>query len=578
MAATLMFSIVLLILQACTPVKVDKVEELSNTLKFDFLQGSEQLASPLPTHFFLPADKLVIPANRFEGVLTLKPDHATSQVEVLTDTFNAFPNENLRVTQLPPFSISFVTDGTDLIPLTRNPQTSDHPYWEIIAEPGKTWDAGGDHGWSRAALPFSLKEKNENCTHNGLMTFLYRSSGEISRVAWQVTSETCLYVKLNLWGMLEAEYEPRSIPSSAAIISAHRKEVSSRLPVKPISSLSLDYPDIDQTAFKPPGFDDVTVYGFVIDGINYRSDCPTRYGPYPFCDVLDLPSYSLAKSMFGSLAYQLLVQRWPEFATTPVADLIPECKTTDKRWDDVLTTHLLDMTTGNYESTVINVDEDSSSMQTFFLAKTHNEKVRFSCQAWPRQSVPGTQWAYHTTDTYLLGTAMNAFLRQKLGAEADIYRDFLYPQVFEPLNLSPALQWTQRTYDKTSQPFTGYGLVVHVDDIARLARALSKNGSIHQYLESIDFDSSLVPENTSVITMYDAKGLAYSKGFWTADASFWVDCPKQTWIPFMSGYGGIVVAMLPNGSVYYYFTDSNQHGFKNAAVEANKVINYCKES
>ena len=120
--------------------------------------------------------------------------------------------------------------------------------------------------------------------------------------------------------------------------------------------------------------------------------------------------------------------------------------------------------------------------------------------------------------------------------------------------------------------------MVHVDDIARLARALSKNGSIHQYLESIDFDSSLVPENTSVITMYDAKGLAYSKGFWTADASFWVDCPNQTWIPFMSGYGGIVVAMLPNGSVYYYFTDSNQHGFKNAAVEANKVINYCKES
>jgi hypothetical protein len=45
----------------------------------------------------------------------------------------------------------------------------------------------------------------------------------------------------------------------------------------------------------------------------------------------------------------------------------------------------------------------------------------------------------------------------------------------------------------------------------------------------------------------------------------------------MSGYGGIVVAMLPNGGVYYYFSDSNQHTFSNAAIEANKALNYCEE-
>ena len=30
------------------------------------------------------------------------------------------------------------------------------------------------------------------------------------------------------------------------------------------------------------------------------------------------------------------------------------------------------------------------------------------------------------------------------------------------------------------------------------------------------------------------------------------------WIPFMSGYGGITVAMAPNGATYYYFSDNEE--------------------
>jgi hypothetical protein len=78
-------------------------------------------------------------------------------------------------------------------------------------------------------------------------------------------------------------------------------------------------------------------------------------------------------------------------------------------------------------------------------------------------------------------------------------------------------------------------------------------------------------------TGLDPNRLAYSNGFWGVDVSGLIDCPKETWIPFFSGYGGIVVAMFPNGSIYYYFTDSNKHGFRTAAAEANKALNYCKE-
>ena len=275
-----------------------------------------------------------------------------------------------KLTTLPPFSFDYVSDGDALVPLQREPQRSDHPYWEIIPGPGRVWVDREDPAWSRASLPFALKEKNQNCIHNGLMTFLYKADGAISRAAWQITSETCLYLKINLWGIAEAEYQPRSIADSSDVIAAYRQEQSDRIPVKPIDLLTEVYPAANPSAFEPPGIEDVTVYGLVIGGVHYRSDCQTRYGPYPFCDVLLLPSYSLAKSVFAGLGYMLLTRRWPEFADLAVIDLVPACNLEDKRWQNVTTRHLVNMKTGLYDSTEFERDDVSGKMQTFFLAES----------------------------------------------------------------------------------------------------------------------------------------------------------------------------------------------------------------
>ncbi len=552
-------------------------EGTRQALGLEFLLSSDPLVSPQPTNSFMPPAQHLAPANRFEGLLTLVPGSGSSQIEILTDTFGIAADDSLRLKELPPYSFRFVMDGAEIIPLKREPQITSHPNWEIIAEPGIAWDVPGDSGWSRAALPFTLKEKNENCLHNGLMTFLYKEKGEITRVAWQVTSETCLYVKVNLWGVTNARFEPGSVPSATNVIEAYRTEIANRLPVKPISKLRADYPGLEPTAFHPPGIDDASVYGFVINGVNYRSECFTRFGPYPFCDVLGLPSYSLAKSVFAGVGYFIMTNRWPEFATIPVDELIPECDLEDRRWKDVTPAHLLNMTTGNYESTVFNADEDAVSMVTFFEAETHAGKVQFSCKAWPHKSEPGTQWAYHTTDTYLLGVAMNRYLKKKLGPQSDIYDDIVYPQVFKQLGLSPVSRWTHRTYDDVAQPFTGFGLVFHQDDILQIALAINTESELSKHLAGADFAAAMFRSDNPRQTGLDPNRLAYSNGFWGVDVSGLIDCPKETWIPFFSGYGGIVVAMFPNGSIYYYFTDSNKHGFRTAAAEANKALNYCKE-
>jgi len=574
----LLLSIALVFLQVFTVTQAVGNPPGSELLDLEFLQGDEAMASPQPTRAFSPPDNSVSPSNHFEGVLTFNTNAGLNRIEILTDTFETAANGNLKIRELPPYSFSFVMDGAEIVPLKRGPQRSDHPYWEMIPEPGISWNVTGDKGWSHASLPFSLKEKNQNCTHNGLMTFMYKSSGAISRVAWQITSETCLYLKINLWGVAKASYEPQSIARSAEVIRAYHKEKSSRLPVKSFSELEKNYPGLEKKAFRPPGTEDVTVYGLVLNGLHYRSECPTRFGPYPFCEVLDLPSYSVAKSLAGGLGYLILTRRWPEFATTPVSELIPECKLADKRWDDVTPAHLLNMTTGNYNSSIFNADEDAAAMQTFFLAETHKGKVRFSCEAWPRKSPAGTQWVYNTTNTYLLGVAMDTFLKQKSGPQADAYRDLIYQQFFKPLELSPSLQWTQRTYDEEFQAFTGFGMIFHNDDVARIGQALNSGSAHSETISGPDFDLAMFRAGKPRHMRLGEKNLAYSNGFWGLDVSRWIGCPAETWVPFMSGYGGISVAMFPNNSVYYYFTDSNQHGFRKAAVEANKALNYCKES
>jgi len=55
----------------------------------------------------------------------------------------------------------------------------------------------------------------------------------------------------------------------------------------------------------------------------------------------------------------------------------------------------------------------------------------------------------------------------------------------------------------------------------------------------------------------------------------YIGCPHAVWIPFLSGYGGISVALFPNNSVYYVFSDGGHFEWAKAAVESNNIRRYC---
>ena len=67
----------------------------------------------------------------------------------------------------------------------------------------------------------------------------------------------------------------------------------------------------------------------------------------------------------------------------------------------------------------------------------------------------------------------------------------------------------------------------------------------------------------------------YNNGFWAFDIASAIDCEKPVWVPFMSGFGGITVAMFPNGVVYYYFSDTYTHRWRTGIEAAETIESMC---
>ncbi len=549
-----------------------------SALTHAFLTGSGTLNLMDFSHYALPA-AAANPTNTFQGRLTLYGEATSGSATEVGG------NNNLQyyaqAAHLPEFEFDFVQHGTHFIPVVRGKIEGAHPSWALVLEPGRVWNENGDGGWSRVAFPFALQERNNDCIWNGVMTFLFKDDGSVSDLAYQIASETCYYLKANFWGRLDAMYAPGAIAGAAAIKADYEAEVARRMPVKPISALATDYPGSGVVAANI-GSDvtaqHMTVYGVAYNGVHYVGGCQTRYGTYPFCEVLDVPSYSTAKSVFGGYGLMRLEQKYAGTQRTlGIDDWVGEC--TGSQWDAPTFEHALDMATGNYTSATAHADESSQAMVNgFFSVNTHAQKAGFAC-GYPYKTAPGTTFVYHTTDTYLLGRAMNTYYKSQAGSGADFFDDVIVGELYRPLGLSPTSYTTLRTQDAAAQPHTGFGLIFVRDDVVKLAEFLNKSQGKIQGVQTLD--SGMVAATLNL----GAGGLPagssadrYNNGFWYYDLkqdAHSYGCSAARWVPYMSGYGGISVVLFPNGMVYYNFSDSGQLTWGKSAIELNKIAPMC---
>jgi CubicO group peptidase (beta-lactamase class C family) len=524
------------------------------------------------------------PTNTFQGRLLLNGGNTTGlNFTEVTSGRGQAGNYNSPGT-LPIFDFEFVQVGSHIIPKTRGLSVSgnigapDFQDWSYIVEPGRVWNENADNGFSRVAIPFALQENQANCTHNGILTFAFKDDGSITNVAVQVGAETCLYFQYDLTGLVPAEYIQGSVADAATLITAYEAEVLNRLPVQPIAQLALDYPEsninVANIASEQSG--SATTHGVFYKGTHYAAACTTRYGDYPFCEVMGLPSYSTAKTAVANMAFALLVEQNSLARNAMVANNVDECQDgingTSSIWSDVSIENALDMSTGNYRLSSYEGDEGgTATVNEFFLTFTHDEKIAHSCERYIRKDTPNTHFSYHSSDTYIAGVAMDNY------STGDLF-DKLVDEVYKPLTLSPATYTTVRTEDTKADPYWSHGMTWHGDDMVKLGQLINDRGVINgqQVLNGDIMDDMLVKGGDLGLETYGSES-RYLNGVWTYDMGQRAspNCPAGSWVSYMSGYGGIGVVMFPNGAVYYFVSDSASYAFGGAETELHKIDNIC---
>jgi hypothetical protein len=72
----------------------------------------------------------------------------------------------------------------------------------------------------------------------------------------------------------------------------------------------------------------------------------------------------------------------------------------------------------------------------------------------------------------------------------------------------------------------------------------------------------------------------YNHAFWARHYTTleYPQLPCDLWVPYMSGYGGISIVMLPHGVIFYVFSDAEEFVFNDAVLETNKLMPLCPAS
>ncbi|WND02977.1 hypothetical protein QGN29_01185 [Temperatibacter marinus] len=336
------------------------------------------------------------------------------------------------------------------------------------------------------------------------------------------------------------------------------------LPVKPISKLK----GYDQAILRQDGIikkQDMILYGAVIEGTHYVSECKVNRP----CEDVILPSYSIAKSILAGLTLMRLEKLFPGAKESLVSDYISSCA--QSGWHGVTFSHLLNMESGHYKKGTTYGDEDK--ITDWLLLPTIKEKTEDTCNRYVKQLAPGEKFVYRTVDTGLLSVAMQAFWQEKTGnPSADYYTDLLQP-IWDDLGLKKMT--VERMEGRI--PFAGTGLFFTRSDIMKVAKALnSKSSILYDHLDQNMLIAAMQGSPRKVGLSADTRSQTYKHGFWGFNAGAYLKCSTDLWVPFMSGYGGKTVVLLPSGDIYYYFSDGGVYRFADVIAEFHRHRPICK--
>ena len=555
-------------------VKAPDPDAARDKLTFWEIQMGRDLGDgPLHNAYFMPLGGVASAHHAFEGRLSVGDSQVLGRPAGSRggSDHGAFPS----------FSIDFVSHGDRLLPSERGiqPTAKDGTRWNIILEPGRIWSEPGDNGWSRASFPFLLTTSWGGSGHNGLATFLFNDR-EVSPLRFQVVKEASSYNHLDLWGQAALFYEPKKIDRRDEVIGAFETELANRVEIHPWRALEARYgaarvAPFDGTAIRPK----ISHSALIVDGEVYGTACRTRYGPYPYCREMRHGVHSVTKSLAGFLGLLRLAEKYGgQVLDLKVVDYV-DIGAAHDGWKDVTFDHALSMVTGigDVEPTRVSDYVDLRSSQgerAFWRAPSAEEKLAVVSSLGNYPWGPGEVFRYTNSMPFVLGAAMDGFLKSKEGPDADLWQ-MLSDEVFRPIGI-PALPKLHsiEASGETGLPMMATGIFVTLDDVAKIERLIrnqGRHGGAQLLHAGILRDSLDQGYETSYPTGWrnDQGEVTYFRSFWFTPQTSKAGCLAP--IPGMSGSGGNYVLLMPNGVTAVRFAGGNDDDEASGTFDASHM-------
>lgn len=534
----------------------------------DFASG-RALPSPVANAAFAPGAGAQ-PAPAFSGVLAIR---ATS---LRTEPILRQPllgGRDVRV--FPGVRLEFFTLGDVLVPVQRgvmvretDPGTTPS-YWRVIPELGRVWREPEDGGWSRAAFPVTLVNDTENHAHQGLATFLYRR-GEVSGVRLQFIQQSGPYLIKQYfvaWGFAPAALAPGDAGLLEERRTEARAEIADRLPTRPWADLLRTAPPDALAQFGGPLYPQWRVaVALVRDGTLYYQEPLTAYGPYPYPLGMRFGVRSITKGVFAPLALLHLAEVYgPWVLALKVGDYVPDL---DPKWRRVRFLDAANMATGFGGTGSLKTHPNDpfdgylgGDYDAWYTAPSHAEKIRqIDATLRPYPWEPGTVMRYRDQDYYLLGAALDAFLKSVRGPQADL-GEMLQREIFTPIGIhhAPAVR-TREAGGRDGIIWCNAGYYPTLDDLAKIALLYEARGA-HAGVQILarDLTDQLLAARGAIVKNADASvgpvagPLPDSRedGLYEMGLHFlrYASGGTVRYLPSLYGSGDNEVILFPNGMV-----------------------------
>jgi len=526
-------------------------------------------ASPAPVAnaAFHPGSD-ALPAPAFTGVLRIRQSPLQSLPAIDK------PVQDGRDARLfPGVTLELFTLGENLVPVQRGEMVRETSpgatpsYWRVIPQVGRIWRERADGAWSRAALPLMLVNDTENHATQGLATFLYRD-GKISGLAFQFVQQSAPYLlgqHFVAWGFAPAELASAETGALEQQRGAARAELAARLPARPWTDLVKSLPLGTLDGFGGPLNPQWLVEAALVrDGTLYYQESATPYGPYPYPLEMRFGVRSVMKSVGAPLALLRLAEVYgPWVLTLNIGDYVAGL---DPKWKRIRFLDAANMASGFGGTGTVKTNPNDildgyldGNYDAWYTARSQADKLaQINANLRPYPWEPGTVMRYRDQDFYLLGAALDGFLKSMRGPSADLW-DMLKAEVFEPIGIlhAPAAR-TREANGRDGLIWLNAGYYPTLDDLGKIAMLYQDRGAhggrqiLNRQLTSDllaardaiqkDGDSSvarMAPDDAPASTEFYKMGFHFVP--YVGSASH-----KRFYLPTMSGFGENEVILYPN--------------------------------